>query len=220
MNKKLLLNFTALCLFAGSTFGRHIPAQGPLQLEDALYSNSNDRGCVNAAQAHSAIPGVMTLALRNHKNVVNLRPLLQFFNVTNVEDLPSYQDIISILANHHDQTTIGALQVIVDTLFGLYNYNGYINCQAAWPLNKVRMIWLSPTSYVNPKAYFVETDPILKQILKELDQVATIIMRHSISQGLQLKAHIWHTYYFRAPITITALACATAIAVCHVESRR
>lgn len=194
--------------FIGSLLNAsYIPAQGPLQLADICISTITSQNIVIGTQETiRIIHGVIHYVLRQKQNEKLIQPLLTICNVTTAEELPNYPVLVTIVQNMHarPELCVQATESLISLLLDLYNYNGYVDSHSSWPLNKIRKTWLKPSTWFIPWSYFVENDPILNQIINEIDQLAKIIEAHSVKKALHYRTIANEAYYFRIlPIWIT-----------------
>lgn len=175
--KKILLS-CALLLSAIMTQSVYVPTQGPLNFSDLPGGQRS---------------AIYLTAYNNPHLQAEYNTLSQFAR-TLPPQTQTYQGIIEGITNAQTPLAIQTLEAIERILMHMYHDKAMALDIPYMPkMLGLRQSWANPISYLDPRSWYKDNDPQLKQIIDEIKQLARIATSKNYNLGMRMHARV-HAY--------------------------
>ena len=193
--------------------GLYRPAQGPLDFNGTGRQGQNTYG------------PIMQAIRDNNPINLNVNSVLAQANADisafdgHGQNFSSYQQIMTNLCSTTNTAkAVAALQAFEHVIMHLYNYKAYFggsyNSISSMFVTGIRQSWFDLRCY-GPKSWISDNDPELKQLIDELEGVASVMERHNTTESARLNMMIHSYRHWRRNMALTVAAYLIADACKH-----
>ncbi len=198
----------------------YIAQNGPVELGDQVQVNQ-----ITSIRYVVRRGVIMNSIMTNPDFAEDLNNVLRFLNIGNIQNLPSYEEIVNNLKiSTNSYGAVAVIEAFEKAIMRYLHYNHYIFSIEGKRINifftGIKYSWFYPSEWINPESWLSGyTSFEIAQLMAELDQLANIAARHSLPTSWRIKAKINAYRNWKTNSLITAAVVGTIAAGVYLTNK-